>query len=153
MIQQIFNCDFRLLQNGLQGFRFDFTVHWHTGMQRILDIMPVRTGLTDKLKAQPFQGAADFIAGKIARQFHAGWRDKTGSSTKCSRMSQCSRSSFASNRHWIKSRIVAICHDPDCRPASPFLDRGRWRRARPRPAQSEKRTLSSCGQSRPRNEF
>ena len=80
----------------------------HYRMQRILDIMPVRTGLTDKLKAQPFQGAADFIAGKIARQFHAGWRDKTGSSTKCRRMGQCRHSSSASNRHWIKSRIIAI---------------------------------------------
>jgi len=54
MIRQLFNRDFRLLQNGRQGFRFDFTGHWHTGMQRSFDIMPVRTGLADKLKTEPF---------------------------------------------------------------------------------------------------
>ena len=82
MFQQFFNGNFRLLQNGLQRFRFDFAVHRHTRMKQAFDVMAMRTGLPDKFKAEPLQCAADFIAGKVARQFHAGWSDKTGSSTK-----------------------------------------------------------------------
>src|ERR1035437_9265444 len=96
-----------LFQNGLQRLWFEFPVHRHTGMQSVFGVMAMRSGLPHELKAQSFQCAAHFIAGKVARQLHAICADSTGSCKKCSRIGQCRRSSFSANRHWTKSRIIA----------------------------------------------
>jgi len=68
----VFEADFRLLQNGLQGFRFNFTMHRHAWMKLAFDVMVVRSCLSHKFKTEPLQRATDFFAGKVARPFHAG---------------------------------------------------------------------------------
>jgi hypothetical protein len=63
--------DIRLLQNGLQRFRFDLPVHRHAGMQAVFLVMTMRTSLPEKSKTQAFQCAAHLIARKVAGEFHA----------------------------------------------------------------------------------
>jgi hypothetical protein len=74
-------------------------------MMRAFDIMPMRTSLASKLKAQPHQSVTNFLAGQIARQFHAG-TVRTGSFTKCNRMGQCRCGSSGSKRQFTRSRII-----------------------------------------------
>ena len=60
-LQQFLSRDAGLLENGLQRLRFDVAVHGHAGMESVFDVEPMRAGLANKFKTEPFQGPADFF--------------------------------------------------------------------------------------------
>ena len=55
IVQQFFERNVGLLQNGLQRLRLDDAVHRHTGMKRAFWVMAMRIGLSDEPKPSRFK--------------------------------------------------------------------------------------------------